>query len=141
MLYSSYNKRRRVMCNNKDTKYIDLDFLSLHLNKKMLCYGDFYKECGVADVLKSLTNESKSFKYHYANIQANTETLEKIEKILLDNLLHTKNKYSRAFKEQYLKTMAAMDNLCYSPKSNDNLEDDVIMVLLPNNPHYIKIAE
>lgn len=107
-------------------------------NKKIICYGNLFLTLGMEDLVKNLCIRGK---YHYANIRANKNTIKSLDKVLEKNLCKTKNKYSKAYKEQALINMAAFDRLMYGPKEDNSLADNIIRVLLPNHKKYTQPLE
>ena len=102
-------------------------------DKKILCYGDLYNKLNVFN--------SEVKKYHYKNIRCNVYTLKKIENLLKNNLLNTKNKYSRMYKEPKLLSILAFDNLMYAPFVDESVPNDCIIKLLDGHKKYIPIDE
>jgi len=110
-------------------------------NKNILCYEDLYKATNIMEDIKIMLKQNKFNKYHYQNIQANSNTIMKCNKLIHFNLIKTKNKYSRNYTEHYLKNMAAMDSLLWAPKTNNKLKDNCILVLLPNHKNFINVTK
>lgn len=127
---------------NKDKKekliYIDKN---IYKNKKLISFWDFYQAIGVNTFIEEMIKQNNFKKYHYHNIQANVDTCKKIDDFLKNNLLHTKNKYSKHYTEKVLLNMAAMDSLQWSPKMEDDIPDDTIRVILPGNKKYIEVTK
>lgn len=124
----------KLFKNKKDTfRSYTLD--NLFNDKKILSWEDVYIKTGILDHVKEI-NDKETGKYHYKNVRANENTINKIDDFLLDNLLHTKNKYSRMYKEHYLKSKHAMDSLCWAPFSDEKIKDNVIVMLLPDNKDF-----
>lgn len=108
---------------------------TLYNDKKVLCWEDLYKAIGIMDAVKEI-NDKETGRYHYKNIRANEKTINKLDEFLLDNLVNTKNRFSKMYKEKYLRSKHAMDSLCWAPFSDNNIQDDVIVMLLPNNKNF-----
>lgn len=122
-----------------DVIVILLNFDELIKNKNLLCYEDFYKETGIMNIVKDISN--REGKYHYQNIQANELTIKKIDDILRNNLINTKNKFSKMYKEKYLETVSAMDRLMWSPKIVNQIDENIIKIILPNNKDFAEVKE
>lgn len=118
--------------------YEDFIIDSNVLNKKPTCYGELFKMLGIEELIQSLCTHGK---YHYKNIRANDFTIEFLDNVLTENLIKTKNKYSRAYKKEALRTMASWDNLMYAPKIDNKVTTNVIRVLLPTNKEYEQAME
>ena len=120
---------------------LNIDYKPLKRNKNILTYESFYEAVGVWPYLMEMVEKSEFKKFHYKNIQANTNTYKKIQEMLRDNLLHTRNKYSKHYKEKYILNMQAMDSLQWSPYTNNNLKDDEIKILFDNNEEYVQVTK
>ena len=103
------------------------------LKQKPYCYGELFKALGMDILVRGLCIEGK---YHYANIRANRSTIDSIDKMLTENLIKTKNKYSKLYRPKALESMSAFDRLMYAPKEDAVVKDNVIRVLLPNHSEY-----
>ena len=110
-------------------------------NKKILCYYDLYKNVGIMNDIEKMIEKNEFKKYHYANIQANYNTILKLDSLIRDNLKKTKNKWSRMYKTNILESMAAMDALQWAPKINNDLENDQVLIILPNNKNFINVTK
>lgn len=110
-------------------------------NKKILSYEDLYENVNIMQDIKAMIEQNEFKKYHYQNIQANYNTIMKCDELIRFNLIKTKNKYSRVYTEHYLKQMVAMDSLLWAPKTNNALEDNCILVILPGNKNFINITK
>jgi len=124
-----------------DSVIIKIDYSLLEKQKDILNYEDVYKKIGIWNYIIQMAEENEFKKFHYKNIQANTKTYEKLQEILKDNLLHTKNRFSRMYKEKYLLNSHALDSLQWSPYTNNKLNDDEIKIILPNNPEFVKVTK
>lgn len=113
---------------------ISIDFEKLDKDMSIISYEDFYKETGILDYIKDITNEDG--KYHYSNIQANEFTINMIDDMLKRHLIKGKNKYSRMYKKNVLETMSAMDRLMWSPKRNNNIDSLVIKMITKDSDEY-----
>ena len=110
-------------------------------DKKIICYHDLYTKIGIMKDIEIMITKNKFKKYHYQNIQANYNTIRKLDELIRFNLVNRKNKYTRMYNKQHLANMAAMDGLQWSPKTNNDLQDDIIRVILPNNKEFINVTE
>lgn len=114
---------------------------TIYKDKKILCYSDLYTKVGIMNDIESMIKENKFKKYHYSNIQASYKTIIKLDSLIRNNLKTTKNKWSRIYTTNILETMAAMDTLQWAPKINEELKEDEILVILPNNKKFINVTE
>ena len=117
----------------RKVNYKDFEITPEILKKKPLCYGELFKLLGMEDLIKSICLNEK---YYYTNIRANMSTVKALDNKLEHFLLKTKNKYSKFYKEKYLKSMSAFDRLMYAPKIDNTIADNKIRILLPNHPEY-----
>lgn len=122
-----------------ETVEIVIDYTPFQKDKSIICYEDFYIKSGVYEYINEMVKANNGKKYHYSNIQANETTINMIDELIEEHLVKTKNKYSKVFKEDYLKTMAAMDRLQWSPKINNTIRNDFIKIILPGNPEYTPV--
>lgn len=130
-------KKLTELFNLKKT-YKDFKITSAILKQTPICYGELFKKLGMEELITTLCVNGK---YHYKNIRANKSTISFLDKTLEKNLITTKNKYSRAYKKEALKTMAQWDNLMYAPKIDERITDNVIRILLPTNKEYTSALE
>lgn len=114
---------------------------SIFKDKKIISFWDLYQKAGINRYIEQMTKLNEFGKYHYSNIQANYDTCIKLDKFVTNNLVNTKNRYSRMYTEKVLKNMAAMDSLQWSPKMQDDLPDDVIRIILPGNKKYVEVTK
>jgi hypothetical protein len=110
-------------------------------NEPSIYFWDLYQKAGINTYIEQMTKLNEFGKYHYSNIQANYDTCIKLDKFVTNNLVNTKNRYSRMYTEKVLKNMAAMDSLQWSPKMQDDLPDDVIRIILPGNKKYVEVTK
>ena len=103
------------------------------IKKKPICYGDLFKQLGMVDLVQKILVDGK---YHYANIRANSLTINILDTILKENLLKTKNRYSKMYRPKALESMSAFDRLMYAPKADESVPKNTIRVLLPNHKEY-----
>lgn len=118
----------------KDETYHEFKVEKLYNNKKLYSWEDIFKETGLFETIKNL-NEGNS-KYHYRNIRANEKTINKLDDMLLKNLIETKNKFSKVYTKEYLRKKHSMDSLCFAPSIDETIKDDIIILLLPNNKDF-----
>ena len=114
-------------------KYKEFVVDSYILKQKPFCYGELFKALGMDILVKDLCTNGK---YHYANIRANKATIESFDKMLKENLIKTKNKYSKLYRPKALESMSSFDCLMYAPKEDNTVADNIIRVLLPNHKEY-----
>lgn len=118
----------------KDKTYQEFEIEKLYNNKKLYSWEDVFKETGIFEIIKSLNkNDSK---YHFRNIRANEKTINKLDDMLLKNLIETKNKFSKVYAKEYLKKKHSMDTLCFAPSIDESIKDDIIKLLLPNDKDF-----
>lgn len=110
-------------------------------DKTLVCYSDLYKKLGLFSKLEELKVSNNESKYHYKNVRANEKTITKIGLALKDNLINTKNKWSRIYKKTKLGSMAAWDSLMFAPFSDEKIKDDTIVILAPTDKDYTKFSE
>ena len=110
-------------------------------DKKTFCYHDLYARIGIMKDIEEMIKQNEFKKYHYQNIQANYNTIRKMDELIRFNLCNRKNKYTRIYNKQHLANMAAMDGLQWAPKTNNDLEDDQILVILPNNKNFVNVTK
>lgn len=103
------------------------------LNKKAVSYGDIFVKAGLHEYI---LNNYPDSKYHYKNIRANSSTVSLLDTTLETNLIKTKNKYSKFYKEKALKYMAAFDRLMYAPFVDETVPDNTLRMLLPNHKEF-----
>lgn len=113
----------------------------IYKNKKIYSHEDFYKELGLLTYFEEMRKQSKFDRFHIYNVRANYDTCMRIYNFIQDNLLHTKNKYSKMYKEKPLKMIAAQDFLIWSPKTTDTLKDNIIQVILPGDKEYTEVQK
>lgn len=124
----------------KDHKIYKLTNMILK-DKKTFCYHDLYAKIGIMQDIEEMIKQNEFKKYHYQNIQANYNTIRKMDELIRFNLCNRKNKYTRIYNKQRLANMAAMDGLQWAPKTNNDLEDDQILVILPNNKDFVNVTK
>ena len=130
----------KIFKKKDDEKIIKID-PKIYKNKKIISFWDLYQVIGLSTLIEELTKVSEFKKYHYHNIQANVDTCKKLDDFIKNNLVYTKNKYSKHYTEKVLLNMAAMDSLQWSPKMEDDLPDDTIRVILPTNKKFVKVTK
>lgn len=134
-----FNKLLNLFKNNK---YVFIkpeeDF---YKNKKIICYVDLYNLFGVMPYIEDMVEKSEFRKFHNKNIRANNNTIKKFDDFIRNNLIHTKNKYSKIYKEKYLLSMAAMDALEWAPFIDNSLENDIIKIVLPESKDFVKVTK
>lgn len=124
------------------TDYIDFEITEdIYKNKKLLCLEDVYTELGMLPDLNTVAGLSSTEKFDYHNIRANKDTQDKIYDAIKYNLIKTKNKYSRAYKEKYLESMCAMNFLCFSPFTDNTIPNEIIRLYTVENPDFIYSKE
>lgn len=121
----------------KDKTYKEFNVKKLYNNNKLYSWEDIFKETNILETIKNL-NTSNS-KYHYNNIRANEKTINKLDDMLLNNLIETKNEYSKVYTKEYLRKKHSMDSLCFAPSIDETIGDNIIKLLLPNNKDFINV--
>lgn len=110
-------------------------------DKKIICYYELYEKLGIMKNIEEMIQQNEFKKYHYKNIQANYKTIVKLDEFIRFNLVNRKNKYTRKYTKQCLANMAAMDGLQWAPKINNDLQDNIIRVILPNNKEFVNVTK
>lgn len=109
-------------------------------NKRILFYEDLFKVLGMTAALEELRAENENKKYNYKNVRANNCTIQKINAFLTNNLVYTKNKWSKMYKEQKLHVIASFNQLMWSPFTDNTIADDEIVVLKPNHKNFTQVT-
>ncbi len=109
-------------------------------NKRILFYEDLFKVLGITTVLEELRAENENKKYDYKNVRANNCTIQKINAFLTNNLVYTKNKWSKMYKEQKLHVIASFNQLMWSPFTDNTIADDEIVVLKPKHKNFTQVT-
>ena len=125
---------------NKKHVFIRIDE-NLYKNKEIMCYIDLYNLFGVMSYIEDMVEKSEFKKFHNKNIRANSITIKKFDDFIRNNLIHTKNKYSKIYKEKYLLSMAAIDALQWAPFIDNSLENDIIKIILPESKDFVKVTK
>ena len=121
----------------KDKTYKEFNIKKLYTNNKLYSWEDVFKKTGIFETIKNLNIDDS--KYHYNNIRANEKTVNKLDDMLLKNLIETKNKYSEVYTKEYLRKKHSMDSLCFAPSIDETISDNIIKLLLPNNKDFIHV--
>lgn len=109
-------------------------------NKRILFYEDLFKVLGMTAAIEELRAENENKKYNYKNIRANNCTIQKINAFLTNNLVYTKNKWSKMYKEQKLHVIASFNQLMWSPFTDNTIADDEIVVLKPKHKNFTQVT-
>ena len=109
-------------------------------NKRILFYEDLFKVLGMTAAIEELRAENENKKYHYKNIRANNCTIQNLNGFLTNNLVYTKNKWSKMYKEQKLHSIASFNHLMWSPFTDNTIADDEIVVLKPNHKDFTQVT-
>lgn len=134
-----FNKLLNLFKNNK---YVFIKpEENFYENKNVICYVDLYNLFGVMPYIEDMVEKSEFGKFHNKNIKANSNTIKKFDNFIRNNLIHTKNKYSKIYKEKYLLSMAAMDALQWAPFIDNSLENDIIKIVLPESKDFVKVTK
>ena len=136
-----FDKIKKIFSKNKDLVEFDIDFNKFKDNKDIVCYDELYKALEIMKTVDKIRSENNLGKYHYKNIRTNKKTCEKIEELLKYNLLNTKNKFKKRYKEKYLLSMFSMDCLMWSPFIQDDIKDDKIVIILPENKDFTEVEK
>lgn len=131
-----FNKRKI-----ENYRIYTINYDNMKNDKTILTFQDFYIKTGVMLSIEKIVETSQYHKYHYKNLRANKNTCLKIRELLKHNLLNTKNKYKRMYKEKYLLNMLAVDDLYWGPYVDDSINDDKIIVLLPTHKDFVIVTE
>lgn len=124
----------------KTTKSIKLSNI-IYNDKKIYCFGELYEKLGLDTYIEEMKKSNEFNKYHVDNIRCNSKTYTKIIQMLKYNLIKTKNKYSKMYKEPKLNTMVAFDALAFGPSIKEDIENDCIKVILPGNKDYKNVKK
>ena len=124
----------------KDSVYIHLPE-SIFKDKKILSYEDFYKKSGVLEYTEKMRKENKYNTYHVDNVRANNKTQQRILAFITDNVVNTKNKYSKIYTEKKLRTNISFESLIFSPSTDESVKDNYIKILKPFNKQYKQVTE
>lgn len=127
----------------KEKTYVDIDVLPVFKKFKkteLLCYGDLYDKSGIVEFINKIGKEDKLGKYHYKNIRASRKTIEYVENIMGDNIINTKNRFSKFYKKDYLKTRIAWDNFNFAPFTDNTIVYGKIRIILPKNKDFEKAS-
>ena len=136
-----FDKIKKIFNKNKELMKFKINLNEFKDNKDIICYEGLYKALGIVEAIDKIRSENKLGKYHYKNVRANKKTCEKIEELLKYNLLNTKNKFKKMYKEKYLLSMFSMDCLMWAPFLQDDIEDNEIVVILPENKDFINVEQ
>jgi len=96
-----------------------------------------YKILQVSDFIDRMKNDKEQ--YHSDNVQCNQRTKEKIRSFLQQNLVTTKNKHSKVYTQSKLEKLSNWDDFLFSPRTNNKLPNNYILVLKPRHKHYKKV--
>lgn len=105
-------------------------------NTKLCTFNDLFCALGADLEIKKLKEISKADTYHMDNLRMNQKTFDKIDNLLLTNLLSKKNKYARTYREKYLRTQHSFDSLIFAPRIDNSIQDDVLCIIKPGNSKY-----
>lgn len=124
----------------KDSVYIHLPE-SIFKDKKILSYEDFYKKSGILEYTEKMRKENKYNTYHVDNVRANNETQQKILAFITNNLITTKNKYSKMYTEKKLRVNISFEALIFGPSTDESVKNNYIKILKPFNKQYKLVTE
>lgn len=124
----------------KDSVYIHLPE-SIFKDRKILSYEDFYKKSGVLEYTEKMRKENKYNTYHVDNVRANNKTQQRILTFITDNVVNTKNKYSKIYTEKKLRVNISFESLVFSPSTDESVKDNYIKILKPFNKQYKQVTE
>ena len=105
-------------------------------NTKLCTFNDLFCALGADLEIKKLKDISKTDTYHIDNLRVNQKTFDKIDNMLLKNLLSKKNKYARVYKEKYLRTQHSFDSLMFAPHIDNSIKDNVLYIIKPGNSEF-----
>ncbi len=114
---------------------------SIFKDRKILSYEDFYKKSGVLEYTEKMRKENKYNTYHVDNVRANNKTQQRILAFITDNVVNTKNKYSKIYTEKKLRTNISFESLIFSPSTDESVKDNYIKILKPFNKQYKQVTE
>ena len=123
------NSLKKLFKNN--TKLIKISD-SIYSDKKIYCFAELYEQ---------MKKSNEFDKYHVDNIRCNSKTYDKIMQTLKYNVVKTKNKYSKMYKEQKLHSMVAFDSLMFGPSIREDIKDDYIKIILPGDKNYKNVKK
>lgn len=129
--------RKIFKTNTKILKISDI----IYSDKKIYCFGDLYQKLGLDQYIEQMKKSNEFNNYHVDNIRCNSKTYTKIMQMLKHNLIKTKNKYSRMYKEPKLHSMIAFDSLAFGPSIKEDVEDNCIKIILPGDKNYRNIKK
>ncbi|MBR2240134.1 MAG: hypothetical protein IKO49_01100 [Bacilli bacterium] len=124
----------------KNTKILKISDV-IYSDKKIYCFGDLYQKLGLDKYIEQMKKSNNFNKYHVDNIRCNSKTYTKIMQMFKYNLIKTKNKYSKMYKEPKLHSMIAFDALAFGPSIKDDIEDNYIKVILPGDKNYRNVKK
>lgn len=108
-------------------------------NTKLCTFNDLFCALGADSEIKKLKAISKTDTYHIDNLRMNQKTFDKIDNMLLTNLLSKKNKYARTYKEKYLRTQHGFDSLIFAPRIDNSIQDNVLYIIKPGNSEFKEV--
>lgn len=126
-IFKQLLKRNRCEINISEAIYSD---------KHIYCFGDLYEKLGINKFIEEMKAKNTFNKYHIDNIRCNSITYNKLMEMFKYNLIKTKNKYSKTYKEPKLRTMIAFDSLAFGPAIREEVKTNYIKVILPGDKEY-----
>ena len=99
--------------------FTEEEVLTAAQNAKIHSWCDLYAALGIDAMLEPLG------RYDVKYVRASAELQNKIREIIKANL---QKKYKRHYLKRTIDTMEAMDNMCYSPKNEENLQGIKILL-------------
>ena len=132
------NSLKKLFKNN--TKLIKISD-SIYSDKKIYCFAELYEKLGLDKYIEQMKKSNEFDKYHVDNIRCNSKTYDKIMQTLKYNVVKTKNKYSKMYKEQKLHSMVAFDSLMFGPSIREDIKDDYIEIILPGDKNYKNVKK
>lgn len=114
---------------------------SIYSDKKIYCFAELYEKLGLDKYIEQMKKSNEFDNYHVDNIRCNSKTYDKIMQTLKYNVVKTKNKYSKMYKEQKLHSMVAFDSLMFGPSIREDIKDDYIKIILPGDKNYKNVKK
>lgn len=114
---------------------------SIYSDKKIYCFAELYEKLGLNKYIEQMKKSNEFDKYHVDNIRCNSKTYAKIMQTLKYNIVKTKNKYSKMYKEPKLHSMVAFDSLMFGPSIREDVKDDYIKIILPGDKNYKNVKK
>lgn len=109
-------------------------------SKTVICYDDFYNACDLLPVIKQLNEASEANTFDIQNIRCNSKTNDLVYDLLKANIKKSKDKRVKMYTENYRLRILSMDMLNWGPSNDDEVPDNIVRIILPNNPNFKKVT-